>query len=82
MNVWDSTIHSSEQALELPQGSYAADFGFLVEQSVNPDHVLEAAQAIKNAECDVKAATQAKVMFLAQDKGLAFTDWASRIVLI
>lgn len=82
LKVWDSKINNAAQSLELPEGRYAADFGFLVEQSVNPDYVLGAAQSIIESGESVTVASQAKLMVLAQEKGLAFTDWASRLVSV
>ena len=76
MNVWKSTDNSPEQALDLPKGSFAADFGFLVQQSVEPDHVLEAALALVETGKSVVAASQAKIIVAAQENGVAFTDWA------
>ncbi len=80
--VWNSQVNTIEQALDLPKGSYAADFGFLVQQSVDPNHVLEAAQAVKDSGEPITVATQAKLMVVAQEKGLAFTTWAGRLVSI
>ena len=65
-----------EDALTLPEGRYCADFGIRIEQSVAPDRVIEAAQAIKNAGVQVTVATQAAILVKAQELGVAFTDWA------
>ena len=75
MQVWtqDNTV---QEALQLPVGSYAADFGFLVQQSVNPEHVLEAAQAFKTSGNDIVVASQAGLMVKAQETGIAFQSWA------
>jgi hypothetical protein len=75
MQVWtqDNTV---QEALQLPVGSYAADFGFLVQQSVNPKHVLEAAQAFKESNTEVMVASQAGLLVKAQEAGLAFETWA------
>ena len=56
--IWtqDSTI---AQALGLPEGRYAANFGFLVQQSVSPEHTMLAAQAIKQSGQSVMVVTQA-----------------------
>lgn len=76
MKIWDSTIHKAEQSLEIPKGRYVADFGILIEQTVNPNDVLLAAKALIKAETKVKAATQSKILVAAQESGVAFSNWA------
>jgi hypothetical protein len=76
IKTWNSQTNTIEEALDLPKGSYAANFGFLVEQSVNPEHVLEAAEAIKNHEINAIVASQAGLICKAQELGVAFQDWA------
>lgn len=77
LRVWNSLNNSAKEALELHEGRYAADFGGLgIEQSVEPDTVFEAAEALVNAGIEVKAASQAKVIVLAQEHEVAFDDWA------
>ena len=75
IKVWNSTVNAAEDALELPKGRIAADVGFWVEQSVDPDDVLEAAQALVDAAIEVKVASQAKLLVVAQQKGLALQEW-------
>lgn len=69
------------EALELPLGCYAADLGFLCQQSVSPDDVLTAAQAFKDSETPVTVASQSALLVKAQEQGLALTDWA-KLVLV
>lgn len=76
LKVWNSQKHTAEQALDLKEGVYVADFGIRIQQSVESDHTLEAAQALIDANIEVTAASQAKIIVLAQEKGVAFTDWA------
>jgi hypothetical protein len=75
IKIWNSATNVAEDALELPQGRIAADVGFWVEQDVNPDDVLEAAQAVIDAKVEVKVASQAKLLVVAQEKGLALQTW-------
>lgn len=79
--IWKTTENSVEDALNLPEGSFAADFGFWVEQSVSPDRVLEAATAFKEQEVEVTVASQAALIVKAQEKDIAFTDWAKLAVM-
>ncbi len=74
--IWNSKTNTVEDAFNLPQGRYAANFGFLVEQSVNPEHVLDAASSIKESGLDCLAASQAGLICKAQELGVAFQDWA------
>lgn len=75
MKVWTQN-NSVEEALSLPEGTYCANFGFLVQQSVEPDYVLMAAQAIidNNIQCTV--ASQAAIIVKAKQAGVAFDTWA------
>ena len=75
MKTWNQT-NTVEQALELPTGSYYANFGFLVLQSVKPEHVLEAAAAIKESGLEITVASQAGLIVKAQENELAFESWA------
>lgn len=81
MKIWtqDNTV---AEALELPEGRMAADLGFLVQQSVSPDNVLIAAQAFKDSGEPITVATQAALIVKAQEQEIAFTDWASKLVLV
>ena len=76
MKVWKSTENKSIDALELPTGRYAANFGFLCEQSVSPDQTLTAAEAIIESGNEVVAVSQAGLICKAQELEVAFTDWA------
>lgn len=76
VNTWNSKENKPAEILSLPEGRIAADFGFLVEQSISPDNVLDAAIAVCEAELDLTVATQAKLMVLAQEHELAFQTWA------
>lgn len=83
MDIWNSKTNSVNEALKLPKGSYAGDFGGMyIEQSVSPHHVVEAAYKLKEVNKEYNAVSQAQVMYLAQKDGLAFTDWVADIVLI
>lgn len=62
-------------ALTLPAGRYAANLGFLVEQSVNPEHVLEAATALLGSNQEFAVASQTGVIVKAQKMGVAFGEW-------
>jgi hypothetical protein len=73
INVWDSTINSAEEALSLPEGKYISGIG--IEQQVERETTLEAATAIINGGLQVKAATQARIIVKAQERGVAFQDW-------
>ena len=75
MKVWTQS-NSSEEALSLPKGTYCANFGFLVQQSVEPDYVLMAAQAIIDNNIQCTAASQAAIIVQAQQSGVAFESWA------
>lgn len=73
--TWNPIQGKAEGALDLLEGRYAADIGFMVEQSVQSDHVLEAAQALADAKTNKVFASQAGVIVKAQELGLAFQDW-------
>ena len=76
MKVWTQN-NSVEQALSLPKGRYCANFASLCfQQSVEPDYVLMAAQAIidNNIQCTV--ASQAAIIVKASQAGVAFDTWA------
>ena len=74
-NVW-TIEQDAESALNLKEGSYAANFGFLCEQSVIPEHVIEAAEAFKKAGCGRKVYSQAGLIVAAQEEGLCFGSWS------
>ena len=77
LKTWNSKKNSLEEALELPKGRYVADFGGLrVDQSVELDTVVEAAQAILDSGQEITVASQAKLICKAQELELAFQDWA------
>jgi hypothetical protein len=73
--VWTQDM-PVDAALSLPEGRFAADFGFFVQQSVNPDHVLMAAQAIKDSKQIVVTASQAGVLVKDSELGLMPDSWA------
>ena len=75
MKVWTQN-NSVEEAFSLPEGTYYANFGFLVQQSVEPDHVLMAAQAIIDNNIQCTAASQAAIIVKAKQSGVAFDTWA------
>lgn len=75
MKVWTQN-NTVEEALSLPEGRYCADFGFKVEQSVEPDHVLLAAQAIIDNKIQCTVASQAAIIVKAKQAGVAFDSWA------
>ncbi len=81
IKVWNSATNAAEDALELPKGRIGAyleweeNCGIWVEQTVDPDDVLEAAQALIDANEEVKVASQAKLLVIAQEKGLALQSW-------
>jgi hypothetical protein len=75
MKVWTQN-NTVEEALSLPKGRYCADFGFRVEQSVEPDHVLLAAQALIDGNIQVTVASQAAIIVKAKQAGVAFENWA------
>jgi hypothetical protein len=74
-NTWNSLTDSANDAFNLPEGRYATSFGFLVEQSVEPDKVLEVVEELKAKSIDITAATQAGILVKAQKAGL-LQDWA------
>lgn len=64
-------------ALNLKEGRIAADFGFLVQQSIDAQNVFDAATALVESGKEFKpCVTQAAVMIQAQETGVCFTDWA------
>lgn len=75
VTVWDSTKHGFDEALELPQGSYCADFGFLVEQSVSLGDLDETITELKQKNIAITATTQAAILVKAQQNGL-LDNWA------
>ena len=74
-NVWEKG-DSLSQALDLPVGRYYADFGFLVEQSVEPHQLQEAVEAVNKSDQDGSFVSQSQTLVFAQEKGLAFDSWA------
>ena len=75
LKVWNSTKNGVEDALDLPKGSYAANVGFWVQQSVTPEYTLRAAQAIIDGGFDVNCASQAGLYVKAQELGVNFQNW-------
>lgn len=77
IKVWTHEMLALE-ALELPEGRLAADFGVLVQVSVTPKDTVEAARAIVSFCQDTGAAfeafSQAEVIVDAQKTGLVFQD--------
>ena len=75
----DSSVKDS---LALPVGRYyssiainpGSSYLMNIEQTVNPEDVLEAAQALLGSGKTFAVATQAGVIVKAQQEGLAFTD--------
>lgn len=65
-----------EEALALPEGRYSANFGFHVEQRVQPEHTAEAAEAFIGAGKEVKFYSQAQLIVEAQNQELCFQTWA------
>lgn len=67
-----------DDALSLPLGRYCANFGFWVDQSVEPQHVQHAVDAInENVEHGAMTfVSQAQIIVKAQEENLAFADWA------
>jgi hypothetical protein len=70
-----------QDAFKLPKGKYCADFGFYVEQGVEPDHVLQAAQALLSSGESFAVASQAGVIVKAQELTDAFDGWAPLILV-
>jgi hypothetical protein len=80
MNIWKSTENTVEEALSLPKGTLIGNMdGLRFQDSVKPDHVIEAVAAIKLSEQIVIAGTQAKILVEAQARELAFTDFAAKL---
>lgn len=75
MNIWTEN-NTVEEALNLREGTYCADFGFLVQQSVDSYHVILAAQAIIDNKISCTVASQAEIIVKAKQAGVAFKDWA------
>lgn len=78
MKIWTQN-NSVEDALNLPEGSYAVNLGFWIQQSVEPRHTAEAAKAIlkvcqENGET-YEGYTQSELIVDAQNRGIAFSDW-------
>ena len=66
------------EALSLPLGRYCADFGFWAQQTVEPQHVQEAVEAI-NTHTEAGSMTfvsQAQLIVKAQEESYCFTGWA------
>jgi hypothetical protein len=80
MAVWNSLKNTVDEALRLPEGSFAADFGFLVEQSVSPDTVLEVVTELQEKQIDITVASQSGILVKAKEKGL-LESW-TRLVLL
>lgn len=76
--IWNSLNNTIEEALTLPEGNIAANFGFLVQQSVNQEDLLDVVAELKHKKIDVSAATQSGIMVKAQKAGL-LQDWAELV---
>jgi len=58
MAIWNSLKNTVDEALALPEGSFAANFGgFVVEQSVDPETVLDVVTELQSKQLDLTAAT-------------------------
>lgn len=79
MAVWNSLKNTAEDALSLPEGSFAADFGFLVEQSVNPETILTTVTELKEKQIEIIAASQSGILVKAQENGL-LSNWARLVI--
>ena len=80
MSVWNSLQNTANEALNLPKGSFAADFGFLVEQSVSPGMVIEAVTELREKQIDITVASQSGILVKAKEEGL-LEDWAELVLL-
>lgn len=72
MKAWNSKEHTADQILELTEGRY---FASIFEQSVQPEHAVEAAESLKGLDDEVKVYSQAQAIVKAQKLGVAFQDW-------
>ena len=75
VTVWDSSKHDYNDALDLPEGRYYADFGFNVEQSVSLESLAKVIDELKEKGIVITARTQAAILVNAQLNGL-LQDWA------
>lgn len=74
--IWTQN-NTLEEALSLPKGSYAADFDFLVEQTVKPEQTITAAQAIIDNNIQCYVASQAAIIVEAKKNKVAFDNWTN-----
>ena len=75
VTVWDSSKHDYNDALDLPEGRFYADFGIKVEQSVSPETLNETINELKEKGIVIIARTQAAILVNAQINGL-LQDWS------
>lgn len=73
--TWNSLTNTVDDALNLPKGRFAADFGFHVEQSVNLEDLLSVVSELKEKQINITTATQSGILVKAQEQGL-LSDWA------
>ena len=76
--IWNSLKNTAEEALALPEGDFAANFGFLVQQSVNQDDLIDLVEELKAKKIDITSATQGGIMVKAQKAGL-LQNWAELV---
>lgn len=60
--------------MQMPKGRIAADFGFLVEQSVEPHWTLAAAEFVIAQKFESNFASQAQLCVAAQELGCPFFE--------
>ena len=76
MAIWNSLKNTVDEALALPEGSFAANFdGFVVAQSVDSETLLDVVMELQSKQLDLTAATQAGILVKAQKLGL-LQNWA------
>ncbi len=78
--VWNSLKNTVDEALALPKGRFAADFGFWVEQSVSPDKVLDVVTELQEKQISITAVSQAGILVKAQENGL-LGEWGKIIIM-
>ncbi len=75
VTVWDWSKHDYNDALDLPEGRYYADFGFAVEQSISLESLAQVIDELKEKGILITAKTQAAILVNAQQNGL-LDNWA------
>jgi len=73
--------NTNEEALNLPLGNYAANFGFYVQQTVRAKQTIEAANFLKENNIECKVHSQAEIIVLAAKKG-CFSHWATNDLIL